>query len=211
MSLAVPISGAEEFAWELLQAAEAKAAALARAGEAPLFTSLDFATRSVPEGLLDDSAAVIELVLKHRLACDLMRQGDTRKRLTIEGEIKELGHNARRVFQRLSGSTKDTIRLIYGECHRGYDDFAEIYGKMADFEEMLAWVQRGPGCRYTTAWTEAPHVPIGGCWSPPSTSEVKELPSFPDALANWASEEFERIKPVRSGRETLEALLSRAS
>ena len=49
---------------------------------------------------------------------------------------------------------------------------------------MLAWVQRGPSCRYTTALTE-PHVPIGGCWRPPGTSEVKQLPSFPDALANW--------------------------
>lgn len=211
MSVAVPISGAEEFARELLEAAEAKAAALARAGQPPLFTSLGFATRSAPEGLIDDSAAVIELVLKHRLACDLMRQGDTRERLAIEGEIKELGHNARRVFERLSGSTKDTIRSIYGECRRGYDDFAEVYGKMADFEEMLAWVQRGPGCRYTTAWIEPPHVPIGWCWSPPSTSEVKQLPSFPDALANWASEDFERIKPARSVRETLEALLTGAS
>ena len=131
MSVAVPISGAEEFAWELLQAAEAKAAALARAGQPPPITSLGLATRSAPEGLIDDSAAVIELVLKHRLTCDLMREGDTRERPTIAAEIKELGHNARRVFERLSGSTKDTIRLIYGECHRGYDDFAEIYGKMA--------------------------------------------------------------------------------
>lgn len=211
MSVAVPISGAEEFARELLEAAEAKAAALARAGQPRLPTLLDFATRTAPEGLIDDSAAVIELVLKHRLACDLMQRGDTRERLAIEGEIKELGHNARRVFERLSGSTKDTIRLIYGECHRGYDDFAEIYGKMANFDEMLAWVQRGPGCRYTTTRTEPPHVPIGWCWSPPNTSAVKQLPSFPRKLANWASEDFERIKPVRSPRETIEALLNRAS
>ena len=206
MSAAVPISGAEEFAWELLQAAWAKAAALARAGRPPLFTSPSSATRSPPEGLIDDSATVIELVLKHRLACDLMRQGDTRERLVIEREIKELGHNARRVFERLSGSTKEAIRLIYGECLRGYDDFAGIYGEMADFEEMLAWVRRGPGCRYTVASTEL-HVPIGWCWSPPGTSEVKQLPSFPSALANWASEAFEKDKPRRSLRETLEALL----
>ena len=45
-------------------------------------------------GLIDDSAAVIELVLKHSLACDFMRRGDTRERLAIEGEIKGLGHNA---------------------------------------------------------------------------------------------------------------------
>ena len=205
MGTEVPILGAEKFAWELLRAAEAKASALARAGQPPVMTLADFATSSPPEGLIDDSAAVIELVLKHSLACDFMRRGDTRERLAIEGEIKGLGHNARRVFERLSGSTQKAIRCIYGECNRGYDDFASIYGKIADFEEMLAWVQRGPSCRYTTALTE-PHVPIGGCWRPPGTSEVKQLPSFPDALANWASEQFERIAPVRSLRETLEAV-----
>ena len=63
------ISGAEEFARELLWAAEAKAGAVARAGHPPLPTFADFATSSSPEGLIDDSAAVIELVLKHRLAC----------------------------------------------------------------------------------------------------------------------------------------------
>ena len=203
MSIAVPISGAEEFAWELLQSAREKAAALARAGQPPLFISPGFATRSLPEGLIDDSAAVIELVLKHRLACHFRRQGDTRERQAIEAEVKELGHNARRVFERLSGSTKEAIRFIYGECLCGYDDFAAIYGKMADFEEMLAWVQSGPGYRYTPASAE-PHVPIGWCWSPPDTLEVKALPSFPNALANWASEEF---NPERSLNETLEALL----
>ena len=63
---------------------------------------------------------------------------------------------------------------------------------------------RGPGYRYTAALTE-PHVPIGGCWSPAGTSEVKELPSFPDALVEWATKEFENAKPVRSLRDTLEA------
>lgn len=205
MGAAVPISGAEELACELLRAAEAKASALTRAGQPPVITLVGFATNSPPEGLIDDSAAVIELVLKHRLACDLMRRGDPRERLAIEGEIKELGHNARRAFEKLSGSTQKAIRCIYGECNREYDDFAPIYGKMADFEEMLAWVQRGPSYRYTPALSE-PYVPIGGCWSPPGSSEVKQLPSFPDALANWASEQFERIKPERSLRETLEAV-----
>ena len=205
MGAAVPILGAEEFARELLRAAEAKASALARAGQPPVIALAGFATSSPPDGLIDDSATVIELVLKHSLACDFMWRGDTRERLAIEGEIKGLGHNARGVFERLSGSTQKAIRCIYGECNRGYDDFASIYGKMANFEGMLAWVQRGPGCRYTTALTE-PHVPIGWCWSPPGTSEVKQLPSFPDALANWASEQFERIAPVRSTLEMLEAV-----
>ena len=205
MGAAVPILGAEEFARELLRAAEAKASALARAGQPPVIALAGFATSSPPDGLIDDSAAVIELVLKHSLACDFMWRGDTRERLAIKGEIKGLGHNARGVFERLSGSTQKAIRCIYGECNRGYDDFASIYGKMANFEGMLAWVQRGPGCRYTTALTE-PHVPIGWCWSPPGTSEVKQLPSFPDALANWASEQFERIAPVRSTLEMLEAV-----
>ena len=75
---------------------------------------------------------------------------------------------------------------------------------MADFEEMLAWVHCGPGYRHTAALTE-PRVPIGGCWSPAGTSEVKELPSFPDALVEWATKEFENAKPVRSLRDTLEA------
>ena len=205
MGAATPILGAEEFARELLLAAEAKAAALARAGQPPVISVAGFATSSPPEGLIDDSAAVIELLLKHSLACNFMRRGDTRERLAIEGEIKGFGHNAQGVFERLSGSTQKAIRCIYGECNREYDDFALIYGKMADFGEMLAWVQSGPGCRYTTTLTE-PHVPIGWCWSPPGTSDVKQLPSFPDALASWASEQFERAAPVRSTREMLEAV-----
>lgn len=204
MGVADPISGAEEFARELLRAAEAKASALDRAGQPPVITLTDFATSSPPEGLIDDSAAVIELVLKHRLACAYMLQGDTRKRRAIECVIKRFSHDAETVFKKLSESTQKAIRCIYGACNREYDDFASIYGKMADLEEMLAWVQRGPGCRYTTALTE-PRVPIGVCWSPPGTSNVKQLPGFPDLLANWVSEQFERIKPGRSLRETLEA------
>ena len=76
---------------------------------------------------------------------------------------------------------------------------------MADFEEMLACVQGGPGYRYTTAQTE-PHVPIGWRWRPPGTSAVKELPGFPDALVEWAIKEFESAAPVRSLREMIEAL-----
>ena len=199
------ISGAEEFACELLRAAEKKASAIAIAGHPPLLTFEDFATSSFPEGLIDDSAAVIELVLKHRLACDFMEQGDARERRAIECEIKKLRHKAQKVFDKLSESTQQEIRSIYSKCQRGYDDyFASINRRMADFEEMLAWVHRGPGYRYTAALTE-PHVPIGGCWSPAGTSEVKELPSFPDALVEWATKEFENAKPVRSLRDTLEA------
>ena len=198
------ISGAEEFAQKLLCAAKAKASAVARAEHPPVPTFADFATSSPPEGLIDDSAAVIELVLKHRLACDFMEQGDTRELRAIECEIKGLHHNARKVFYKLSESTQQEIRSIYRECQRGYDDFASINGKMAGFEEMLAWVQRGPNYRYTTALTE-PHVPIGWCWSPPGTSEVKELPNFPDELVEWATKKFENAKPVRSLRETIAA------
>ena len=199
------ISGAEEFACELLRAAEKKASAIASAGHPPLLTFEDFATSSFPEGLIDDSATVIELVLKHRLACDFMEQGDARERRAIECEIKKLRHNAQKVFDKLSESTQQEIRSIYSKCQRGSDDyFASINRRMADFEEMLAWVHRGPGYRYTAALTEPP-VPIGGCWSPAGTSEVKELPSFPDALVEWATKEFENAKPVRSLRDTLEA------
>ena len=178
------ISGAEEFARELLRAAEAKAGAVARAGHPPLPTFADFATSSPPEGLIDDSATVIELVLKHRLACDCMERGDTRERRAIECEIKRQHHNAQKGIRQ--AERIDTARnpVHYSKCQRGYDDFASINRRMADFEEMLAWVHRGPGYRYTAALTE-PHVPIGGCWSPAGTSEVKELPSFPDALVEW--------------------------
>ena len=204
MGVEVPISGAEKFAWGLLLTAKEKASALDRAGQPPVITLADFATNSPPEGLIDDSAAVIELVLKHRLACDFMQRGETREWRKIECEFKRLGHNARKVFERLSGSTQKEIRCIYGECTREYDDYASIYGKMADFEEMLAWVQRGPSYKYTTAHPE-PRVPLGWCWSPLGTLEVKQLPSFPNELTNWASEQFEKIKPERSLRETLEA------
>ena len=74
---------------------------------------------------------------------------------------------------------------------------------MADLEQMLAWVKCGPAYRYTTAIPKR-HVPIVRYWSPPGTSEVK-LPTFPDALVNWASEEFEGIKPKRTRRQTIEA------
>ena len=209
MGVAVPMSGAEEIALKLLRAAQAKASALARADQPPVITLVDFPTSSPPEGLIDDSAAVIELVLKHRLACDYMLQGDTRERRPIECEIKRFSHDAGSVFKKLSESTQKAIRCIYDKCNREYDDFASSYGKMADFEQMLAWVPEGPGCRYTTALPEC-YVPIVRYWSPPSASEVKELPSFPDGLVNWASEEFEEIKPVRSLRETIEALLESA-
>ena len=198
------ISGAEEFACELLRAAEKKASAIARAGHPPLPTFEDFATSSFPEGLIDDSATVIELVLKHRLACGFMKRGDRRERRAIKCAIKKLRHDAQKVFDKLSESTQQEIRSIYSKCQRGYDDFASLNRRMADFEEMLAWVHRGPGYRYTAALTE-PHVPIGGYWSPAGTSEVKELPSFPDALVEWATKEFENAKPVRSRRDTLEA------
>ena len=199
------ISGAEEFACELLRAAENKASAIASAGYPPLLTFEDFADSSFPEGLIDDSATVIELVLKHRLACDFMEQGDARERRAIKCEIKKLSHNAQEVFDKLSESTQQEIRSIYSKCQRGYDDyFASINRRMADFEEMLAWVHRGPDYRYTAALTE-PHVPIGGCWSPAGTSEVNKLPSFPDALVEWATKEFEKAKPKRSTRDTVEA------
>ena len=205
MGVADPISGAEEFARELLRAAEAKASALDRAGQPPVITLTDFATSSPPEGLIDDSAAVIELVLKHRLACAYMLQGDTRKRRAIECVIKRFSHDAETVFKKLSESTQKAIRCIYDKCNREYDDYASmIHGKMADLEEMLAWVQRGPRYRYTTALPE-PRVPLGVRWIPPGASEVKQLPSFPNELTNWGSEQFERIKPGRSLRETLEA------
>ena len=133
------ISGAEEFACELLRAAEKKASAIASAGYPPLPTFEDFAASSFPEGLIDDSATVIELVLKHRLACDFMEQGDARERRAIECAIKKLGHNAQEVFDKLSESTQQEIRSIYSKCQRGYDDyFASINRRMADFEEMQA-------------------------------------------------------------------------
>ena len=139
------ISEAEEFACELLRAAEKKASAIASAGHPPLPTFEDFATSSFPEGLIDDSATVIELVLKHRLACDFMEQGDARERRAIECAIKKLGHNAQEVFDKLSESTQQEIRSIYSKCQRGYDDyFASINRRMDDFEEMLAWVHRVP-------------------------------------------------------------------
>lgn len=204
----IPISGAEEFARELLRAAKAKARAIAqaRASRPPVITLADFAANEPPKGLIDDSAAVIEVALKHCLACNFMQQGDTRERQVIEGEIKRLGHDASKIFQRLSAPAREEIRNIYTECNREYSNFASIFGKMAGFEEMLAWVQDGPNYRYNAVLPE-PCVPIGWRWSPPGTSNVEQLPSFPQALADWASEEFMRAKPARSRREALSAEL----
>ena len=185
------ISGAEEFARGLLRSAEAKRNAIDRAAGS--------------EGLIDDSATVIELVLKHRLACDFMEKSDTRERRAIECEIKNLGHKAKDVFDKLTPSTQQEIQSIYCKCQRGHDDyFASKNRRMADFEEMLAWVTCGPGYRYTTALTE-PHVPIGRCWNPVVDTSEEELPSFPDALVEWATKKWENAKPRRSLRETIEA------
>ena len=130
------ISGAEEFACELLRAAEKKASAIASAGHPPLSMFEDFATTSFPEGLIDDSATVIELVLKHRLACGFMKRGDRRERRAIKCAIKKLGHNAQEVFDKLSESTQQEIRSIYSKCQRGYDDyFASINRRMVRLYE----------------------------------------------------------------------------
>ncbi len=208
MSVAVPISRAEEFARNLLQAAEAKAGAIACSDRLPVFTSPSFTDFSFPEGLVDDCAAVIEIVLKHSRACDFMRKGDTHEPQDIEGEMKRLGHKARKVFERLSESKQAAIRSLYCECNRAHSDFASVHGKMADFGEMLTWVSHGPHCRYTAELTK-PYVPIGWRWNPPGTSEVQELPSFPQALVEWAGREFEKAKPARSRRQLLSAVYDR--
>ena len=57
--------------------------------------------------------------------------------------MKQLSHNAQRVFQKLSESTQEAIRSVYGDCLRGHGDFASIFGGMADFEGMLKWVAGG--------------------------------------------------------------------
>ena len=120
--------------------------------------------------------------------------------------MKRLGHNAQRVFQKLSESTQEAIRSVYGDCLRGYDDSASIFGGMADFEEMLRWVKRGPSYRYTMSG-RVNSVPICPFWSPRGTTEIEELPSFPRVLVDWADEQFRNDQPVRSLREELEANL----
>ena len=112
---------------ELLQAAEEKASALASAHQPPVPIFVDFPNSSSPEGLIDAYAAVIELVLKHRLACECMRSNDTRERREIESKIKTFGHDAASVFEELSESTQKAIRDIYSECNREYDDFASSW------------------------------------------------------------------------------------
>ena len=203
----IRVSGAEAFARELLWSAQAKSVAVAdaaRAAHLPTFVQFP----DVPDlrGLVDDYATVIEVVLKHSLACEYMRKRDTRLKVLIEREMKKLGHKAQSVFQKLSEPTQKTIQFIYGDCRRGYDDFASIFGEIVDFEEMLRWVERGPSYRYTmSGWVNS--VPIYPFWSPRGTTEIEELPSFPRVLVDWADEQFRNDQPVRSLREELEANL----
>ena len=203
----IRVSGAEELARELLWSAQAKSVAVADAASAahpPAFAVVQFPDVPNLRGLVDDYATVIEVVLKHSLACEYMRKRDTRLKAVIECEMKRLGHNAQRVFQKLSESTQEAIRSVYGDCLRGYDDFASIFGGMADFEEMLRWVKRGPSYRYTMSG-RVNSVPICPFWSPRGTTEIEELPSFPRVLVDWADEQFGNDQPVRSRREELEA------
>ena len=205
----IRVSGAEELARELLWSAQAKSVAVADAASAahpPAFAFVQFPDVPDLRGLVDDYATVIEVVLKHSLACEYMRKRDTRRKAVIECEMKRLGHNAQRVFQKLSESTQEAIRSVYGDCLRGYDDFASIFGGMADFEEMLRWVKRGPSYRYTMSG-RVNSVPICPFWSPRGTTEIEELPSFPRVLVDWADEQFRNDQPVRSLRDELEANL----
>ena len=202
----IRVSGADELARELLRSAQAKSGAVADAASAahpPAFAFVQ--SPDVPDlrGLIDDYATVIEVVLKHSLAREYMRKRDTRRKAEIECEMKQLSHNAQRVFQKLSESTQEAIRSVYGDCLRGYDDSASIFGGMADFEGMLKWVARGPGYRYTMSGRV--DVPICPFWSPRGTTEIEELPSFPRVLVDWADEQFGNDQPVRSRREELEA------
>ena len=109
--------------------AQAKSVAVADAASAahpPAFAFVQFPDVPDLRGLVDDYATVIEVVLKHSLACEYMRKRDTRRKAVIEYEMKQLGHNAQRVFQKLSESTQEAIRSVYGDCLRGYDDFASF-------------------------------------------------------------------------------------
>ena len=93
----IRVSGAEELARELLRSAQAKSGAVADAASAahpPAFAFVQFPDVPDLRGLVDDYATVIEVVLKHSLACEYMRKRDTRRKAVIECEMKRLGHNA---------------------------------------------------------------------------------------------------------------------
>ena len=129
----------------------------------------------------------------------------------LEGEIKWTRSQHRRgVFERLSGSTQKAIRCIYrANATAGMTTSHTIYGKMANFEvECWAWMIISKRVDRLTAITtghaqstRALTSPSAGCWSPPGTCrKVKQLPSFPDALANWASEQFDEDRACTFSR-----------
>ena len=168
------------------------------------------------EGTVDDHAMVVELVLKHRLTCEWMKRGCTWTRTKVDQELRKYGHDARRVLKELQKTTQAEIRGVYDGCVQECNelasthgaDFTEIHGATATFDEMLAWVRKGPSYRYEPKPKLC--VPVGGCWRPRDAWTDLELPSFPSSLVEWARKRFSEERPKRSRREAIAALIDLA-
>ena len=212
---AKPITDAEHTAAELFRCAENAWNGIAGASHPPPMWHPAFVEQPDWHGQLDRYGLVIELVLKHRLACRRMPAvgDDGPSSQEILNEAKCAGHNARDVFEKLDGPTQEAIRGVYAGCVDGHAEFAAHIGRRAaTFQEMLSWVKRCPQMRYSSperASADEPYIPLGGEWSPRGSTAGRELPSFPGRLVDWAETEFEKIKPERTTSETIEAVCDR--
>ena len=71
-------------------------------------------------------------VIAEKLTEERAREYADANGISIERAMKKIKHvstktAAQRVFQKLSESTQEAIRSVYGDCLRGYDDFASIF------------------------------------------------------------------------------------
>ena len=207
MTSETKITGAEMYAERLLTAASERSHVIEStlAAREPLVVA---GVVETPEGVIDTAAAVVELVWKHRLGCQLMEQGDGRTETEVDSGVKRsFGHRGRKLFEELQKATQQEIRTVYTEACQGY---AEVYTEtepVGSLHDMLDWVEKAPNERYGKM-TNRPRLPLGALWLPGRTTRVRKLPSFPVMLEQWAGFEFERIRPELSTTDTLKALLS---
>lgn len=211
---AKPITDAEHIAEELFRCAKIAWNGIVGASHPPPIRLPTFLEEPDWHGQLDRYGLVVELVLKHRLACRRMPAvgDDGPSSREILNEAKWAGHNAQDVFGKLDGPTQKPsagLRQMRRRARRvrraDRPASGDIQGDAVVGQEMSADAVPLPR---TGVRGRAVH-PAGGEWSPKGSTAGRELPSFPGRLVDWAETEFDKIKPERTTSETIEAVCDR--